>query len=184
MIDIHVHIFPDEIAEATVSKLVALTGISAFSDGRLASLRSSMKENGVTKSVNQPVATRPQQVQAINRKMAELNAENSDVVSFGAMHPAFEGMPEELGFLAASGFRGIKLHPDYQEFHPDDDRLLPLYETCREQGLAILFHAGKDLAYEYTHGTPRRLAQVLQIPGLRVICAHMGRFRMWEDVEK
>jgi predicted TIM-barrel fold metal-dependent hydrolase len=184
MIDIHTHFFPDAIADMAVRKLAAAAGIPCFGNGTLASLRAAMRAADVATSVNQPVATSPEQVRSINRKMAALNAERTGVISFGGMHPAFAGLDEELDFLAAGGFRGIKLHPDYQEFHPDDERLLPLYEGCRRRGLAILFHAGVDLAFPYVHGTPRRFAQVLQISGLTVILAHMGGYRMWDEVEK
>jgi predicted TIM-barrel fold metal-dependent hydrolase len=41
------------------------------------------------------------------------------------MHPDFASVGnvrEELKFLSANGVKGIKMHPEYQDFYPDDDR--------------------------------------------------------------
>jgi hypothetical protein len=73
LIDFHTHFFPDKIAADTISHLAQESGISPAGDGTLNGLRACMKEDGVTLSVNQPVATKPEQVPGINRKLAELN---------------------------------------------------------------------------------------------------------------
>lgn len=184
LIDFHVHFFPDAIARASVEKLAHNAGAAYYGDGTLGALVSFMKEDGVTVSVNQPVATKPEQVQSINRKMIGLRATHPEIVSFGAMHPGFAGYAEELAFLKQNGIPGIKIHPDYQDFCPEDPRFRPILESCARLGLAVLFHAGVDLAYPEVHCTPRGLREVLEIPGLTVICAHMGGYKLWDDVEK
>jgi predicted TIM-barrel fold metal-dependent hydrolase len=184
LIDVHTHLFPDEIAEQVVRKLAADAGISYYSDGTIRSLLAQMEESGVQWSVNQPVATRPEQIPGINKRVVELSRGGKSILSFGALHPLMPGVADEVFRLKENGIKGIKLHPDYQEFHPDDERLLPLYEACRQCGMIVFFHAGIDLAYPYTHGTPERFAQVLTIKGLKVVLAHMGGYRMWDEVEK
>jgi uncharacterized protein len=186
LIDFHVHFFPDSIVEKAISSLSENSGVKPHGDGSIASLRKFMEEDGVALSVNMPVATKADQVKNINRQMIELNKDGNRVVCFGAMHPDFNrigSVPEELDFIAACGVKGIKLHPEYQDFYPDDPRMQEIYDACRKNGLIIMFHAGRDLAFKDVHGTPKRFAEVAKIKKLKIICAHMGGYQMWDDVE-
>lgn len=186
IIDFHVHCFPDDIAQKAVSSLSKAGGIPPNGDGTAGSLEKYMEEDGIALSVNHPVATKPDQVKGINRQMVGMNKSGKKIVSFGSMHPDFStvgSVKEELEYLAANGIKGIKLHPEYQNFYPDDPKMLDIYDTCRKQGLVIMFHAGRDIAFKDVHGTPKRLAEVAKIRNLKIICAHMGGYRMWNDVE-
>lgn len=40
------------------------------------------------------------------------------------------------------GLLGLKLHPSAQRFSPDDERWYPLYATCAELGVPVVFHTG------------------------------------------
>jgi uncharacterized protein len=189
IIDIHTHFFPENIAVNTVHHLEGLAGVKGYGDGTLSSLRKIMKEDGITIAVNAPVATKVEQVISINRKMVEHNSkpENSDVICLGAMHPLFHRSHDvgaEIEYLAKNGIKGIKLHTEYQCFKPDDGKLKKLYEACAKSGVFILFHAGVDLAYDAddVNGTPKRFAETLKVKGLKVILAHMGGYRLWDEV--
>ena len=184
IIDFHTHFFPDTIAAESVEHLARASGIGYFGDGTMHSLLSFMREDGVALSVNLPVATRPEQVHGINRKMIAINAMNSGVICSGAMHPAYEKFDEELAFLRANGIKGIKLHSEYQEFRPEDTALRPLFESCARNGIMVLFHSGADLGYPDVHCTPRGISELVEIEGLTIILAHMGGYRMWDEVEK
>ena len=189
IIDVHTHYFPDEIGPKTIEHLKAHASeaIPAYGDGTLKALKEFMKRDGVSVSVNSPVATKPSQVVHINRRMIEHNKTDKEVICFGAMHPDFDligNVEEELEFLAKAGIKGIKLHPEYQQFYPDDPKHLKIYEACVKNNLIILFHAGVDLGFPETHSTPQRMAEVAKIKGLRSIFAHMGGYRMWPDVMK
>ncbi|MGA2091082.1 MAG: amidohydrolase family protein [Endomicrobiales bacterium] len=184
MIDFHVHIFPDAMALLTVQKLAANAGIDFHSDGSIQTLFEGMQKNGVKYAVNLPVATKPEQVHGINRWIIDQHKKYPSIISFGAMHPLFDHPREEIAFLCDNGVKGIKLHPEYQNFFPDDECCTALYEACRDYGLIVYFHAGDDLAYPDCHGNPDRFAQVLTIDGLKVVLAHMGGYRKWDEVEK
>lgn len=186
LIDFHVHYFPDGIVDKAIASLSESGGVQPFGNGSLDSLRKFMDEDGVVLSVNMPVATKADQVKSINRQMIEQNKTGKRVICFGAMHPDFYrvgNVQEELSFIAASGVKGIKLHPEYQDFYPDDSRMLDIYDSCRKLGLIVMFHAGRDLAFKDVHGTPRGFAEVAKIKNLKIICAHMGGYRMWDEVE-
>ncbi len=184
LIDFHIHFFPDAIAAATVKKLGEEAGVNYHGDGTLSSASGFMKRDGVAYSVNQPVATRPEQVHSINKKMVQINSTGIPVICFGGMHPCVENPGEEIAYMKENGIKGIKMHPEYQNFYPDSDEMSGIYEACRKNDMMILFHAGRDIAYPDVHGTPERFARVLSTPGLRVVLAHMGGWRMWDEVEK
>ena len=84
-----------------------------------------------------------------------------------------------------AGFAGLKLHPEFQSFRPDDERLDPLYEGAARQGLIVFFHAGKDIALPTVHSDPARFARLLERhPKLVVVLAHMGGWQQWGQVER
>ncbi|MEI7904027.1 MAG: amidohydrolase family protein [Candidatus Firestonebacteria bacterium] len=188
LIDVHAHFFPDNIAKNSIEFLEKEAKIKAYGAGTAASLRESMKRDGVTLSINAPVATKKEQVRGINRKMIEFNKTGRDIICFGGMHPDFAeigNVEEEIAFLSANGIKGIKLHSEYQNFNPDEDRAWPIYEACLKHNLIILFHAGVDFAYEtLVRATPERLKKIVTLPGLKTILAHFGSYRMWDEVLK
>ncbi len=187
VIDVHVHVFPDEVAARAIPKMSARAGVTPFSDGTVNGLLGTMRRSGVDLSVIQPVATRPEQVESINRWSLGLR-DTPGLICYGALHPdlAPEAMAEQIAFLVRQGFPGVKLHPDYQCFHPDEDRLAEMYEALAKAGLTVLFHAGIDLGlYPPLMCTPEQIAQVHRTyPSLRIIAAHMGGFKMWDEVER
>ncbi len=184
IIDFHTHFFPDEIAQSSVDKLHRISGIAYYGSGTRGSLLEFMKKDGVDISVNQPVATKPEQVRSINKKMIELNSASGPIICFGSMHPQFKDFKNEIAILKAAGIKGIKMHPEYQQFDPADKNVLGIYKACAENGLTVLFHAGVDLGFETVHCTPEGILQVLAIKDIKVVLGHMGAYKMWDEVEK
>ena len=187
IVDIHTHTFPDKIAARTVEKLQSMSHTHPFTDGTVQSLRAAMATAGVDRSVVVPVATNARQVPHINDASIALNEEGGGVLSFGCMHPDFDGWKMELSRLANSGLRGIKLHPVYQEVNFDDPRFLRILDRCAEVGLLVLTHAGRDVGFPDAadYVSPARIASAArQTDGVALICAHMGGWRQWNDVER
>ncbi len=189
LVDAHTHFYPDDLAVSITRSLHRDGMFEACCDGTSRDLRRFMNLDGVDVSVNLPVATKKEQVRGINRKMIGFNRGSpGDVLCFGSMHPDFGGageVREEIHFLASNGIRGIKLHPEYQRFYPDDPRLFDIYWACREYGLVIAFHAGFDFPYpDQIRAVPERLKEVTKIDGLKLIFAHLGGYQMWDDVLK
>ncbi len=186
-VDMHTHTFPDRIAAATVQKLQALSHTRPFSDGTSAGLASRAAEAGVDWSVVMPVATTPRQVPHVNDASVRLCGEYRDrgLISFGCMHPDFDGWKAELGRIASLGLKGIKIHPVYQETDLDDIRYLRILDRCGELGLAVTAHAGLDVGYPgAVRCSPEMAAHALRETGpVHLILAHMGGWRNWEEVE-
>ncbi len=184
IIDIHTHAFPDGLAARAIASLTEKAAIPAYTDGTASDLKRSMASAGIDLCVLQHIATKPEQTVNVNRWAVEIQDRN--LLSFGSIHPDFPDWKKEIQWLAASGIKGVKFHPEYQDFYVDDQKLFPVYDALCEAGLVILFHAGVDLGFSPPcHCTPSRLSKVLDaFPGAKIIAAHMGGYRYWEDVEK
>jgi predicted TIM-barrel fold metal-dependent hydrolase len=181
VIDVHTHIFPDHVAPKAMPALEAGANVKATFDGTLAGLLAAMDRAGIDRAVLQPVATKPDQVRSINDWTAGIVSER--IIPFGAIHPELDDPAAEVARMRGLGILGIKMHPEYQEFWPHEERLWPIYDAVIEHGMVILFHAGIDIEIPTLRGTPESFAQMLDDrPRLRAILAHMGGFRQWDEV--
>ncbi|MBQ7046660.1 MAG: amidohydrolase [Oscillospiraceae bacterium] len=184
-IDFHTHAFSDKIVEKAMAGLTATSGFSPCTDGSLGGLIDKMKETGVSGAVLLTIATKPTQHEVINSWAAEVNNKNG-IYAFGSVHPDGDDALEWLDKIKEMGLYGIKLHPDYQNFIVDDEKVFPIYEKCSEMKMPVLFHAGYDpLSPDFIHCTPEGLKNVHKaFPDLIMICAHMGGMYRWEQVER
>jgi len=183
IIDFHVHVFPDDVAERAIPVMEKSAGVKTSFDGTFAGMRSAADEAGINVTVLQPVATRPEQVVSINDWTAGLASER--VVPFGAMHPDFDDPATEMARMRELGIRGIKLHPEFQACAPDDPRMRPIYQAAEENRLILLFHAGLDISIPTLHGSPQTFTGICgDYPELRIVLAHMGGFRLWDEVQE
>jgi predicted TIM-barrel fold metal-dependent hydrolase len=184
IIDFHVHCFADELAQRAVEVLVGVGGLPARSDGTVSGIRSSMKKAGVDKSVLLSIATKPQQTTKINQWAASIQAD--DIIPFGTLHPDFGDWKAELARIRSDGLKGVKFHPDYQQFYVNDPKMYPIYEKAAELGLVVIFHAGLDIGLPPPyHCTPERLQQVVrEFRGTTFVAAHMGGYAYWDEVER
>ena len=189
LIDFHTHVYPDKIADATVRHLAAAGGITPEGGtGTLDDLESVAERAGVGIAVNLPIATRPEQAASINRFARALNLRGGRIVSFGAIHPDASEPERELEELAEAGFRGIKLHPDYQGHYADDPAVIRVARRAKRLGLHTVFHGGVDIAFPNdVHATPARFRRLLSSLGEgegQIILAHVGGYRRWDEVEE
>jgi|AGTN01.2.fsa_nt_gi Predicted metal-dependent hydrolase of the TIM-barrel fold len=184
VIDFHTHCFADKIAENAVSTLEKQAGIKAVAPGTADGLRSYMRRHDVDLSVVLPVATKPSQIAAINRWAKE--QEDGRLLFFGAVHPDDPDFEATVKSLKSQGFQGVKFHPDYQRFFADEPRMMPLYGMLRDAGLIVVLHAGIDIGYPSpVYCTPLMVRHVLDnVPGIRLVAAHMGGHALWRDVEE
>lgn len=191
IIDFHAHVFPDKIAERTLGALSSVSGITPFTDGTADGLRRSMKDAGISYSVNLPAITKASQFDSTNKFAAEINGRDG-IISFGGMHPDCEDPEEKLDYIKSLGLPGIKLHPDYQDCFVDDPKNVRIIKYAVEIGLFVTLHAGLDAAFpNLTHCTPERCANMIdQVYGTdeptkpQIIFAHLGGRRYYDDVEK
>ena len=185
IIDIHTHVFPDELASRAIAENIE--GIdftyNPVSDGTVAGLLGNMDEWGIDISVLQPVVMKQSQFKKINEWTAGVCTDR--IMAFGGIFPHTDDYRRDIDFVVSLGLRGLKLHPEYQDFIVDDDRMLRLYDYAFSKGLILLFHAGFDTAYPPpVKSTPRQFARIAgSMPGGIIIAAHLGGYEQWDDVE-
>ena len=174
VIDFHTHCFPDMLAKKAIPMLSRLSGgLIPQTDGTLGGLKKHMKESGVDKSCVMNIATNPHQMKSVNNFAKEINSDS--IISFGSIHPDAPDWEEELERIADMGLKGIKLHPDYQGFMADDEKMKPIYKKISELGLITLFHAGFDYGFEPPyHCMPDSALKALAWFESPVILAHWG----------
>lgn len=184
IIDFHTHYFPEKIAENAIASLEKLGGIKAYTDGTRLSLESSMWHAGIDLSLNLPIATSPDQVESINLWAAKNNS--PPVLSLGSIHPDTPNPKGVLEKVKNSGLKGIKMHPEFQNFSPNESRLKPIWEACMENNLFIVFHAGGDISFRAPfRSDPAKFAELQnKFPDLKFILAHFGSWKLWDEVEK
>ena len=181
VIDFHTHVFRDDVAERAIDSMSDDTRYRAYYDGTVDGLLNAMDRAGVAVSVLAPVATSAKQVRSINDWTASMIGKR--LVAFGAMHPDHPEPDAEVARMAALGMKGIKLHAEFQSFHPHEDRLLPIYRAAEEHGMIMLFHAGSDPKFETVSGSPKVFRELAgEYPGLTFVLAHMGGYQMWDEV--
>lgn len=178
LIDIHTHIYPDDIAQKATDSVQAFYGIgSGTMDGTVKMLLEKGQKAGIDQYVILPVALRPDRVQHINDYIQSQAKLQDCFIPFGTVHAAMDGLMDEVERLLALGVKGIKMHPDSQRFSIDDERLFPMYEALRGR-VPVLLHMG-DHRYNYSH--PVKLRKVLDMfPGLDAIAAHFGGYSMYD----
>lgn len=184
IIDFHTHAFPDSIAARAIPALAGEGKIPAHTEGTVSSLLASMDRAGIDVSVICSIATRPSQFASILAWSSTIGSPR--LVPLPSIHPADRDGPAKVFQLKEAGFVGIKMHPYYQDFFLDEERLDPLYRALSEAGLLLVVHCGYDIAFpRIPRANP---AQVLKVrrrfPKLGLITTHFGGWDIWDEVEK
>ena len=188
IIDMHTHIFPEEISAAVIEKLSRVSRTPAFTNGTLHGLKKSMDEAQVNLSVILPVATNPRQVEKINSSSAALNEKffGEGIFSFGCIHPDYANYRAELSRVKNFGLKGIKIHPVYQDTNLDDVKFLRIFDRAAELDLIVVTHAGLDIGFpSVIRCSPQMAKKVVDELGeFKFVLAHMGGWKNWSDVLK
>lgn len=184
MIDFHTHIFPDAIAEKSMPHLANVCQTTPFTDGKKDGLLASTRDSKISCSVILPVITAPKQFDSIHR--FALRFLEGELLSFGGIHPEQDDYKEKLRWIKESGFKGIKLHPDYQGTYFNDIRYKRILAYATELDLIIVTHAGLDpLCPLDIHCTPKMVVEVLdEVKPEKLVLAHMGGNGMYDEVEQ
>ncbi|MBQ7356474.1 MAG: amidohydrolase family protein [Clostridia bacterium] len=190
IIDFHTHIFPDRIAEKTISLLASRGGREPSFNGTEAGLLSKMRDAGVDISICLPVVTSPKQFDSIlefadgvNRRYGHPSERR--IISFAGIHPGCDDIGGKMKLISERGFLGVKIHPDYQDTFINDERYVEILKYAREYDLIVVTHAGVDGAYRdrEVRCTPERVIDLIRrVPHEKFILAHYGGNEMTEQV--
>ena len=184
VIDFHTHIFNDELAPKARAALLKNShgAYRHCTDMTRSGLLSYMEAHGIDKSVVLSIATKPTQTAKINAWAASVNDEK--LIAFGTVYPLGGDWKSDVDQIVDLGLKGIKLHPEYQNFVVDDERLFPFYEYAFSKGLIVLWHAGYDpIGTPPYRSNPRRFAAIAdRFDGAKMVVAHLGGQEQWVDV--
>jgi len=179
--DSHTHIFPEKIAEKASANIAAFYKMRVLYDGSVPALMRICRENGVTGCLVCSVATKPEQTESINDFIARSAADsNGFFTGLCSLHPDMseKELDSEIDRAVSLGLKGIKLHPDFQEFEADGAKAYKVYEVIGNR-LPVLIHAG-DSRFDFS--SPKRLVNaVKRFPNMTVIAAHFGGWSEWGD---
>lgn len=118
-----------------------------------------------------------------------LTSPNSYIAGYVKQHPekligfaAVDPMVDDVQAVLTEAIdqfklKGVKLGPIYQNIHPMDERMLPVYEFCQSRNLPILIHQGTTFPRRapLKFSLPILLEDVaMQFPRLKMIIAHLG----------
>lgn len=186
IIDAHCHIFPNAIAKKATDSIDDFYGMSksgvidkcAFV-GTSENLLKQCEESGVDKCVVTSVATTPHHAQSINAYIAEeVKSHRDKFIGIGSLHPHSETLENDVEHLKELGLKGVKLHPDIQNFKIDDPEVIKILEICNKEKLPLLIHTGDA---RFDNSNPDRVEKILKMfPELTIIGAHFGGWSVWE----
>jgi uncharacterized protein len=100
------------------------------------------------------------------------------LIGFASVDPNESDYLDELHRSVEDlGLKGLKLGPIYQNYHPMDERMFPVYEYCERNNLPIIIHQGTTFPRRapLKYALPLLLEDVaLSYPNLVMVIAHLG----------
>lgn len=181
IIDAHAHIYPSKIAQKATDTIGAFYDIKMeMPAGTADKLIEDGSRVGISRYVVHSVATTAHQVRSINEFINSEKQAHPEFIGFITLHQDLteEEVNNEIDWAIKNGFKGIKLHPDFQKFNIDDENAEKFYRLASNK-LPILLHMGDD-RYEYSK--PYKLVKMAKkYPNTNFIAAHFGGYRCWDD---
>ncbi|MCS6806819.1 MAG: amidohydrolase family protein [Acidobacteriota bacterium] len=100
------------------------------------------------------------------------------LIGFASVDPSEPGYLDILQHSVEElNLRGVKLGPIYQNVHPMDKRMQPIYEYCQRKHLPLMIHQGTT----FLRVAPLKIASpvlledvALEYPDLKIVIAHLG----------
>ena len=189
IIDFHTHVFPDKIAESTIKALRDKSNTQPNTDGTITGLEKAMDRANADICITLPVLTKPTQFDSVTRFALEINkafaSKDKKLISFAGMHPRCEDIDGKMAYLKSLGFKGVKIHPDYQDTFIDDDGYIEILKCAKKYDLIVVTHAGVDDGYigEPVKCPPERVEKVIKLVGhKKFVLAHYGGHKQWQNV--
>ena len=180
VINAHCHIYPTKIAAKAVEGIRDFYDLDMSLKGMVDDLIKDGEKVGVVHYLVHSVATTPKQVRSINEFISEeVKSHPGLFTGFGTLHPDSDDIQGDFDHLISLGLKGVKLHPDFQQFALNEERAFKLGEVINEGNVPLLVHCG-DFRYNYSN--PEQLKPFLdKFPDLLVIGAHFAGWSIWED---
>ncbi|MGZ6144258.1 MAG: amidohydrolase family protein [Myxococcales bacterium] len=146
IVDAHVHLFPDRLAEAIRRWFDAHAWNIEHRIGVEECLRT-LREGGVDRCVALPYAHKPGVARALNDFTAEIAARHpGQVWACCTVFPGEEGNERILDEALSGVFRGVKIHCHVMRVAADDPRLDEVWEASARHRKPVIIHCGPEPA--------------------------------------
>jgi predicted TIM-barrel fold metal-dependent hydrolase len=145
IVDAHVHLFPDRLAEAIRRWFSEHAWEIRYRIGVAEAVRT-LREGGVARMVALPYAHKPGMARALNDFTLVISREHPEVVPCCTVFPGEEGAEEILEEALAGPFAGVKIHSHVMRIAPDDERLDPVFRACARHHKPLVIHCGREPA--------------------------------------
>ncbi len=189
IVDFHTHLFPEKIARSTILKLEQLSNNRAYTDGTEQGLNLAVDRASADIAVALPVLTKPTQFESVLNFAISINEnfanKKGKVLSFAGIHPACSNIKEKMKAIKDNGFKGVKIHPDYQQTFIDDNGYIEILKYAKDLDLIVTTHSGVDDGYigQPVKCPPQLLKKVIKKVGHeKFVLAHYGAHKMWQEV--
>jgi len=145
VIDAHVHLFPDRLAQAVrrwfdehAWSIEHRIGV----DECVAKLRA----GGIDRMVALPYAHKPGMARALNDFTAQIAARHPSVIPCCTVFPGEEGAEEILEEALSANFRGVKIHSHVMRVAPEDPRMDAIWRASARHRKPVVIHCGPEPA--------------------------------------
>jgi hypothetical protein len=147
-----------------------------ISGATIPNLKKSMQKNGVCQSVVLPIEY------TYNRKgvseLIRMSLKHPEIIPFCSVDPKDPKARDTLRSYINIGAKGLKLHPNFQDFKPLDRMCLEIYEEASHLSLPIVFHTGTKGTEKHPDQVSSNLKNFEKVPGMfpqiPFILGHMG----------
>jgi predicted TIM-barrel fold metal-dependent hydrolase len=145
IIDAHVHLFPEGLAQA----------IRRWFDDHAWSIEhrigvdqcvTRLRAGGIDRMVALPYAHKPGIARALNDFTAEIAARHPEVIPCCTVFPGEEGAEGILEDCLSSSFRGVKIHCHVMRIAPDDPRMDAVWRASARFRKPVVIHCGPEPA--------------------------------------
>lgn len=180
IIDSHVHVWPDVIAERALS--APQGDLERFGNGTVGGALAAMDEAGIDLAVTLNVANVPQHAKRVNEFAGGMDP--ARFIGFGTIHPDLS-VEENLENLESNNLKGVKIHPLFQGFSLEDRRLWNILDALRGRYIAVI-HVGEggDPAGN-ERCTPLMLRNLIHaLPGMDIVACHFGGYRRLDEADE
>jgi uncharacterized protein len=185
--DVHAHLWPIEHTPVEVKAYFEKRAINEriertlSAEGLLEHMDRNAVERAIVTPLPPPVGTDEDGFKQVNAYvLAEARKSHGRLLPFCVADPlgGHASLAMVRRCIEEDGFRGLKLHPSFQQFFPNDPRLSPIYSFMQESRLPILFHTGTigvaPARDKYSHANT--LDEIAcDFPQLIIVMGHAGR---------
>lgn len=181
IIDAHVHLFPDRLAEAVRAWFDTHAWVPKYRAG-VDALVAELRAGGVERMVALPYVHKPGLAAALNDFTLAVARAHPEVVPCCTVLPGEDGAERLLDeAFSEQGFAGAKIHCHVMKLSPDDARLDPVWRASARYRKPVVIHAGREPAaagYGFdvhsVSGAERVRRALRRHPEAIVIVPHLG----------